>query len=194
MACISEKNKKQIKIIKDLKVICDQNSIKFWMLGGWGIDVLLGRITREHDDIDLIISYSNRRLCRDVIKPYAEKIIEDSTVRLWFFKDGIKCDIRFFKKLKNGGLIMDLDKSDPLVYPVPPDSFPNGINGRLPGVRVRVVSWSFNYTAKEGYHYYIDTPLRGKDKKDLELIYENLSAARRKELEKYLPGMKREEI
>ncbi len=194
MTGISNKNKKQIKIIKDLKYICDQKSLKFCILGGWGIDALLGRITREHNDIDIITDYQDFKLYRSLIHEFADEIIEDSEVRLWFYKRGIKCDTRFYQKLKNGELIMDLDRNDPLVYPTPPDSFPDRFNGKLPGIEIRAVSWSFHYTAKEGYHCYIDVPLREKDKKDLELIRKNLSANRRKELIKYFPGIKRDSI
>jgi lincosamide nucleotidyltransferase A/C/D/E len=31
------------------------NSIQVWLLGGWGIDALLGQQTRPHKDIDLHI-------------------------------------------------------------------------------------------------------------------------------------------
>jgi len=31
------------------------NSIQVWLLGGWGIDALLGQQTRPHKDIDLIL-------------------------------------------------------------------------------------------------------------------------------------------
>ena len=31
------------------------NNIRFWLLGGWGIDALLGEQTREHKDIDGLI-------------------------------------------------------------------------------------------------------------------------------------------
>lgn len=191
---ISDNNKKQIKIIKELKAVCDIHNLNFWILGGWGIDALLNKITREHNDIDIIISYSDRKLFQGIVKTFVDGIIEDSEVRLWFYKYNVKCDTRFYKKLENGELILDLDKKDPLVYPTPPDSFPDKLNGKLPGIKVRVVSWSFHYAAKEGYRYYIDVPLRKKDKKDLEVIHKNLSSVYRNELKRYFPGIKRESI
>jgi len=194
MATISDNNKRQIEIIKELKALCDSSNLKFWILGGWGIDALLNKITREHNDIDIIVSYADRSLYRNLIRKFADEMIEDSEVRLWFCKYDIKCDTRFYQKLKNGELIMDLDKSDPLVYPTPPDSFPDEINGKFLGVKIRAASWSFHYAAKEGYYCYINVPLREKDKEDLDVIYKNLSEARREELKRYFPGIKRESI
>src|SRR5262245_13638715 len=31
-------------------------SVKNWVDGGWGVDALLGRQTRQHDDLDLVVS------------------------------------------------------------------------------------------------------------------------------------------
>jgi Aminoglycoside-2''-adenylyltransferase len=32
--------------------ICEGLSIQYWLRGGWAVDFYVGRITREHDDID----------------------------------------------------------------------------------------------------------------------------------------------
>ena len=31
--------------------------IKVWIDGGWGVDALLGECTREHQDLDIMISW-----------------------------------------------------------------------------------------------------------------------------------------
>jgi lincosamide nucleotidyltransferase A/C/D/E len=33
----------------------EERDVDVWLEGGWGIDALLGRETREHDDLDLIV-------------------------------------------------------------------------------------------------------------------------------------------
>src|SRR6476469_6194817 len=30
--------------------------VQIWLMGGWGIDALLGRETREHHDLDILVS------------------------------------------------------------------------------------------------------------------------------------------
>jgi len=37
-----------------------QHGIDVWLNGGWGVDALLGRQTREHEDLDITISASDR--------------------------------------------------------------------------------------------------------------------------------------
>ncbi|MEA2669647.1 MAG: lincosamide nucleotidyltransferase [Chloroflexota bacterium] len=38
----------------------DQHGIDVWLNGGWGVDALLGRQTREHEDLDITISAADR--------------------------------------------------------------------------------------------------------------------------------------
>lgn len=33
--------------------------VRCWLMGGWGVDALLGEQTREHHDVDLIVSVSD---------------------------------------------------------------------------------------------------------------------------------------
>jgi lincosamide nucleotidyltransferase A/C/D/E len=38
----------------------EQHGIDVWLNGGWGVDALLGRQTREHEDLDITISAADR--------------------------------------------------------------------------------------------------------------------------------------
>jgi lincosamide nucleotidyltransferase A/C/D/E len=31
-------------------------AIEYWVMGGWGVDALLGRVTREHKDLDILVT------------------------------------------------------------------------------------------------------------------------------------------
>lgn len=35
--------------------VCEDLSIKTWFVGGWGIDALLERQTRDHNDLDIVV-------------------------------------------------------------------------------------------------------------------------------------------
>jgi lincosamide nucleotidyltransferase A/C/D/E len=39
-----------------------------WIDGGWGIDALLGRQTRQHDDLDLVVRSDTVTRCRRVFE------------------------------------------------------------------------------------------------------------------------------
>jgi lincosamide nucleotidyltransferase A/C/D/E len=35
--------------------LLDQHELRYWVVGGWGVDALLGEVTREHNDLDLLL-------------------------------------------------------------------------------------------------------------------------------------------
>ena len=37
--------------------------------GGWGIDALIGRVTRAHDDLDLVVPLSRADAIVDALRP-----------------------------------------------------------------------------------------------------------------------------
>lgn len=49
----------------EIHTLLSENNIEMWLTGGWGIDALLNKQTRQHKDIDIII------LLKDI-----EKILE----------------------------------------------------------------------------------------------------------------------
>jgi lincosamide nucleotidyltransferase A/C/D/E len=46
--------------VVELLVWLEQHRIDVWLNGGWGVDALLGRQTREHEDLDITISAADR--------------------------------------------------------------------------------------------------------------------------------------
>ncbi len=48
-------NSRQLGLIEEIVKLCDTASIPCWLRGGWATDFFLGRVTREHDDIDLFV-------------------------------------------------------------------------------------------------------------------------------------------
>jgi hypothetical protein len=45
--------KEQLAAIASLSRALDHESIDYWLFGGWAVDFWVGRVTREHDDIDV---------------------------------------------------------------------------------------------------------------------------------------------
>jgi hypothetical protein len=121
-----------------------------------------------------------------------EQIVEDTDVKLIFFRHGCRSDIIYFYKLPDGTLVSDLDADDPFVYPWPPGAFPREPNGYLLGMPCNAVTWEAQYVAKEGYtHYKKGCPLRQKDRADLAVIRRHLGPGAEEELKKYFPGVPR---
>lgn len=184
------RNEQHLSLIGEIMGGCESAGIRVWLFGGWGIDALLGTIRRAHRDIDLILHLSNRSAYRGQVLAIAAKISEDTPQKLRVPKDGIQCDTRFFHVLPDGRLVSDLDAHDSSVYPWPPDSFPEEVNGVIDGTPVRAVSWSAQFVAKAGYSaFQKGVPLREKDEADLEIIRKHLPPGMAEELEHYFPGI-----
>jgi Aminoglycoside-2''-adenylyltransferase len=47
----------------------------FWFSGGWAIDLFLGRVTREHHDVDVLVLRRDHLLLHDALKDFSLKKI-----------------------------------------------------------------------------------------------------------------------
>ena len=56
MSCVNLMTVDKVHWFLDL---FDELGIKVWIDGGWGVDALLGECTREHSDLDIIISWED---------------------------------------------------------------------------------------------------------------------------------------
>ncbi|MDQ3099734.1 MAG: aminoglycoside nucleotidyltransferase [bacterium] len=74
--------------IKDLHQLFLQNGIEIWLDGGWGVDALLGKQTRLHGDVDIVIQEIDIQKLQLLLSDqgYAEMIRDDSST--WNFVMG----------------------------------------------------------------------------------------------------------
>ena len=190
-----DQNDAQLELIRELFAECASRNLRIWLLGGWGIDALLGRISREHEDIDIIAEASSKEALHEAIERIGGEFA-DKPMGWRFCKNDVRVDITFILYAADRTPVSDLKKDDPNVYPWPPGSFPKECNGRLPGLSCRAISWEAQYIAKAGYKdAFPGTDLRAKDDLDLETIRRHVPLEKRKELkEKWFPGIPREEV
>ena len=45
----------QLRAIQELHEAFAERGVDYWLFGGWAVDFHAGRVTREHDDIDLAV-------------------------------------------------------------------------------------------------------------------------------------------
>lgn len=57
--------------------LLDSLQIKYWIDGGWGIDILLGKQTREHRDIDVNFDGEFTELLLNTLKDNGYKVVTD---------------------------------------------------------------------------------------------------------------------
>jgi lincosamide nucleotidyltransferase A/C/D/E len=50
--------------------LLDRNGVRCWVMGGWGVDALLGRVTREHKDLDLLVLITDLPRYTDIVQQH----------------------------------------------------------------------------------------------------------------------------
>ncbi|HXQ54917.1 MAG TPA: amino acid transporter, partial [Actinomycetes bacterium] len=59
-----------------------------WVDGGWGVDALLGRQTREHEDLDLVVALADVERIRAGLAPLGFAMHEDQLPVRFVLRDG----------------------------------------------------------------------------------------------------------
>lgn len=124
-----------------------ENDITIHVDGGWGIDALLGRQTRSHNDLDIAIARNDVEKLRNVLKDYAEKEKDGSTEWNFVLEDqrGHEIDVHVFEFDDKGNNVYGIE--------YPKDSL-TGV-GTINGVTVNciaaeyVIKFHENYEPKE---------------------------------------------
>ncbi len=71
--------------VVSLYELFQENGIETWIDGGWGIDALLGKQTRPHNDLDIAISHKDKPKVRKLLEERGYKDIERDDTSDWNF-------------------------------------------------------------------------------------------------------------
>ena len=139
--------------------LLDQSGVRCWIMGGWGVDALLGRVTREHKDLDLLVLISDLPRYADVVQEHGfERKLEWSENRP-IDVDALQFDSAFVDAHPDGREIdvhvIDVDHegvvaqfhTDP--WPLSQDAVSGA--GTIEGVTVRCVSRAAQIAMHSGY-------------------------------------------
>jgi len=78
-----------------------ENGIAVWIDGGWGVDALLGKQTREHADLDIAVCRKDNAMLRRLLENsgYKEEMRSDSSEFMYVMKNeaGSSVDIHAFE-------------------------------------------------------------------------------------------------
>jgi len=61
------------------------NGIEIWLDGGWGVDALLGEITRTHSDLDIVVQKKDLPQLRKYLESKGFKDIQRDDTWAWNF-------------------------------------------------------------------------------------------------------------
>jgi len=131
-----------IKIYKLFK----KNGIKVWIDGGWGIDALLGKQTRQHKDLDIAIDHKDKPKLRKLLEERGYKDIDRDDTSDWNFVlgDGEReVDVHTFVFDKEGNNVYGTD------YPKQSLTGTGTINGE--SVNCIAPEWVVKFHAQAAY-------------------------------------------
>jgi lincosamide nucleotidyltransferase A/C/D/E len=76
-----------------------------WVDGGWGVDALIGRRTRDHDDLDLVVDIDAVGLVTGLLAEGGFEIVRDwlPTALAFAHADGRKVDLHPVERTSDGG-------------------------------------------------------------------------------------------
>gem|GEM_PF-513353 len=122
-----------------------QNGITVWIDGGWGVDALFGRQTRDHADLDIAVQRKDNANLRQLLENngYKEEKRDDSSEFMYFMKSeaGQGVDIHAFEYDENGKNIYGIQ-------------YPFGSltgTGQISGQEVNCIDPKFMFQFKTGY-------------------------------------------
>lgn len=141
--------------------------VGFWIDGGWGVDALLGRQTREHDDLDLVIDIAQSDSAKRGLSAGGFSLGEDEFPTRFVMADmsGRKIDFHPVTFQDDGSGIQQLQQSGSF-YRYPSEGF--GATGRLGGRRLRCISAKVQMECHLGYEP------DEKDVHDVKLLHREL--------------------
>lgn len=142
----------------------DREDIDVWVDGGWGVDALLGRQTREHDDLDLVAELRHADRIIELLQGLGYELVEGGPPKSFVMVDrlGRQVDIHPVVFDEQGGGVYQMEGDRVWVYPAQGFSGRGNVHGRP----VRCLSPEVQVIVHAGYE------LAEKDYRELYLLRE----------------------
>jgi lincosamide nucleotidyltransferase A/C/D/E len=125
------------------------SSIPVWLDGGWGVDALLGRQTRPHDDLDVILALQQAEPVQHILGAHQFERVVDELPTRFVLRDthDRRIDVHTVTFDAEGGGVQQLQ--DGRVFRYPPEGF-TGI-GSINGHHVRCLTAAVQLLCHTGY-------------------------------------------
>jgi lincosamide nucleotidyltransferase A/C/D/E len=141
----------------------EEHAIDVWLDGGWGVDALLGRETREHDDLDVVVELEQSDRVVRLLSDLGYELAAGKAPKSFVLVDGRgrQVDVHPVSFDREGGGVYRMEEGE-WVYPA------QGFSGRgtVDGRAVRCLSPEVQVLVHAGYE------LTDKDYLELYLLRE----------------------
>lgn len=163
---------RQLHVIDELGGVLDRARIPYWLIGGWAMDFHVGRISRQHSDVDLAVHLGGRDSLLEVIRrqDFTAATGNDVAGVELFIGRGIRLEVTYLAVREDGCLCTPGHEH----WPYPAGSFGDE-RATLHGVGVPVMSVAGLLELKEGWRREIGEPLRPHDLADIHALRQLMS-------------------
>ncbi len=168
----------QLRVIVAVLDTLGAVDISAWLFGGWGLDARIGRITREHGDVEFWLERVDAEQSKAaLVEAGATALItqppEEACAYAW---DGVAFSTAYFDRQPDGSFSQSHGRwSD---WRFPPGSFGDG-PGMLDGKPLPAMSVAGLLAMKEQFpHLHNGRPWRQKDIDDIKILRELAAIAR----------------
>jgi lincosamide nucleotidyltransferase A/C/D/E len=133
--------------VLELLAVLRSSGIGATLDGGWGVDALLGRETRPHGDLDLVVALDDAPRIQEALRPLGFVLHDDERpVRFVLRRSGEQLDFHTVRFDAEGGGVQPQPGGGSFRYP--PEGF---VMGRVGGQPVRCISAPVQILCHLGY-------------------------------------------
>jgi len=167
---MDEKTEGQLRIIRDVVAALQAADISAWLFGGWGLDARIGRITREHGDVEFWVERVHAERSKALLVEAGATALptqppEESCEYTW---DDVSFSTAYFDRQSDGLFSHPLGRFSDWLFP--PGSFGEE-PVTLDGTQVLAMSVSGMLAMKEQFPSLRNgRPWRQKDITDMEIL------------------------
>ena len=163
---IGDRTAAQLGAIRWLHAVLGERDIDYWLFGGWAVDFHAGRVTREHEDVDLAIWQGDLGPVTAVLQAndwvHAPGPAEDGYTA--FEKEGVRLEVAFLDRDELGTVFTPLAQGR---GDWPAGSFVD-VEAQVSGVQARVVGRASLIEDKSGRRE--DAITAAKDRADVAVL------------------------
>lgn len=167
---MDERTAAQLRVIKAVTTVLRAVDIPAWLFGGWGLDARIGRITRDHGDIEFWLERSDAERSRAVLigagaTALATQPPDEACEFVW---DDVQFSTAYFDRQPDGSFSQPLGRWSDWLFP--PGSFGDE-PVMLDGTPVLAMSVAGMLAMKEQFPRLRNgRPWRPKDVADIETL------------------------
>jgi lincosamide nucleotidyltransferase A/C/D/E len=147
VSAVEETSMSSERVLMLLDVLCSAG-VEAVLDGGWGVDALLGRQMREHEDLDLVVALADVQKIQAALRPVGFAMHEDHLPVRFVLRSqaGEQIDVHTVTFDEQGGGLQPQPGGG--VFRYPPEGF---VRGRVGGREVRCISAEVQVLCHAGY-------------------------------------------